>query len=293
MDRQSTIERIFNGDTKANRSSKRTVEKVVMDGLSVGVYVKDRTSDSEIDITTFLGNLGISEKAITYDDKKVVFKEVAGVEFDEYVFGFNSLEMAVIKNSNKKNGSTKFLIESIQPELSNLAQSDAEAAMFCSKMIGREIFQLAFGIFHNDIKSGNIIVNKKTNEPVFVDFGEAEVVGMKMEENRTRSLYYRNLLATLGLLSCFADEIRDSQELMKVKISVHDTDSFGFKVFSKLYKDYVGINLSDRKKIVESVLVDSTFGEILEVWGIPSNIRSGAMEEFKKLVKSVDDRPEL
>lgn len=283
----SPIEEAYSAHSIQQVGNKREVWKVSPEGLpngkvGDGVFVKDRTTGPELETLKFIQKLGIGEELLAYDDKKIVVRRQKGSHFDEYKSRF--MKHAHTRQLDQDNDSTDsgFIMESITEIIpaDNVIEADGEAADFTSSFLASNIFLMVNGIFHDDIKSDNIIV--MDGEPVLIDFGETVLA----ESNNSRLKWTNNFRKVFLLI---ADLHRDFTETL-VALSQPESTTLefqppGYSVVEDLYKQIEPMDLQDRPKIVAEYFSDVSRLDLLaEELKIPQNIRLDVIAKIKRFI---------
>lgn len=247
-----------------------------------GVFVKDRENDDELEILKFLQGKGVAEELLAYDEKKIVVRRQHGDHFNEYKSQFMKYAKFRILPDSDVEEDGGFRMESITEIESsdNVVEQDELAANLCSSFIARNVFLLMFGIFHNDIKGDNIIVDN--DEPILIDFGEAFIANGSVDPVKWNNNLERIFAHIADLHTDFQnmyDSLKDRTDEPRLQ------QSTGFPLFEEIYKQYADSSLTVRIEIASDHFKDGKkIHELLSVLHIPESLQLDITAKINRLI---------
>src|SRR3989338_5463405 len=242
--------KVFKNTDKTNIGKTREVYK--SKGVeSVGFIVKEKRSEEELQALRFLSEIGISEKLLIYDEKKLVLEQADGGYSQNYLKDLihgNPDKITESESTNTQSGPRLKITgwsKEYVPE--NAITKDERIRKFFVDYLSKLLFLILTGVLHNDIQISNIFVNKGGNVK-FIDFGEVSIVDSTKELGAIVNKGIINLFKGLELMQVLNPVFSESAEKIKGNEEVRN-------ILRNLYTQYHqrNIRLANRIDVVEKL----------------------------------------
>jgi serine/threonine protein kinase len=271
---EGDLRNMFQDKDRLDLGNQREVWQI--DGQEgVDFIVKDKTSEDELQALLFLSDKGISEKLLMYDAKKLAFQKTKGVFIGDYLDDFVKAHPLLQEESsaNEVPGS-KFKIKGVVTRSIPLEAvlENGEIRDFYIKYVSKLLFQVLAGVFHQDIKTDNVFV-EKGGESIIIDYGQAALVPTEIETKYTINAYIdiaiNDVLDGLGLLQKLNPYFG---EIVIPSLRDNKTTSFFSDMYSKYQQDK--ITLQERPRIIREFIEDPRFLDFIKKLNIPEELAS-------------------
>jgi predicted Ser/Thr protein kinase len=290
---RSRIENMFADAEKISRGSNRRVWEIKEEG--VDFIVKEKFSRKEVEILRFLQDLRVGENLLAYDADNLLIEKTNGEHIDEYVrrvVDNHERKVSHLESAAPVPGSRlKFTGFEITTLEGNVLETDGEIRKFVVDYISKLLFLILNGIMHNDITSGNILVDPVDSSARFIDFDRAVVFGNGEDFGMSFTSEFRNdyIAAdsekTIALIQTLGDDVRSFRDSLRDKN--HLLSSFIEDVYEK--SGILEAPLLNRPVLLEKALnikkLEILLSELGLSLGISADVASALTSLIKKAVR--------
>jgi serine/threonine protein kinase len=290
----SEISQLFEDSEKKNFGSTGNTKRVDVvfpgnpDDTVTQLFVKEISSQQQLEILKFLNKSEISEKLLTFDGSRMVLSKLDGITFTEWI---NQLEPSEDAGDvlPKKKSNVRFNIEELK--ISGISDDDIvnndEVRAVTVDTLSKSFFLLCVGIFHEDIKPDNIMVLSDSTVRI-IDFGESKISNSRSSaKDKVFFEIYKHVADTLHLLSGVHSSFKKGYTSLTEKNDI----SLDFEFWDSLFEEFKKKELSELKNRPKYALSQienkekNPVAELLHSFDVPSEIIQDVCKQIVELLR--------